>query len=170
MSFCLSSASDLTFSLPKALFFFSSLFFLILTFALKGPDDPYPPVSHTEKASLSFFCVCFINRFISKIIFQLGSGRKEFFFCFPFCSQHVSTLNPDSTSLFILATGNFLFQCLFFYFLVADQRLYKRLCPSVGWSVRSDRVGKWENTHFRPCPPVRDWYWPCIRQYASVHL
>ena len=56
-------------------------------------------------------------------------------------------------------------------FLVADKRLYKRLCPSVrpsvgwlvGWLVRHARVEKWENTHFRPCPPVRDWYWPCIR-------
>ena len=56
-------------------------------------------------------------------------------------------------------------------FLVADKRLYKRLCLSVrpsvgrlvGWSVRGDRVGKCENAHFRPCPPVRDWYWPCIR-------
>ena len=33
----------------------------------------------------------------------------------------------------------------------------------VGWSVHGDRVGKCENTHFRPCPPVRDWYWPCIQ-------
>ena len=60
-------------------------------------------------------------------------------------------------------------------FLVADTQLYKRLCPSVGplvrWSVRplvrpsvrDDRVGKCENAHFRPCPPVRNWYWPCIR-------
>ena len=52
-------------------------------------------------------------------------------------------------------------------FLVADTQLYKRLCPSVGWSVgravrRGDRVEKWENTHFRPCPPIRNW-WPCIR-------
>ena len=22
---------------------------------------------------------------------------------------------------------------------------------------------KWKNMHFRPCPPIRDWYWPCIR-------
>ena len=57
------------------------------------------------------------------------------------------------------------------FFLVADSQLYKRLCPSVGpsvgpsvrWSVRGDRVGKCENAHFRPCPPVRNWYWPCIR-------
>ena len=35
--------------------------------------------------------------------------------------------------------------------------------PSVGPSVRGDRVGKCENAHFRPCPPVRNWYWPCIR-------
>ena len=52
-------------------------------------------------------------------------------------------------------------------FLVADTQLYKRLCPSVGPSVspsvRNHRVKKWENAHFRPCPPVRDWYWPCIR-------
>ena len=55
-------------------------------------------------------------------------------------------------------------------FLVADTQLYKRLCPSVrwsvgrsvGWSVRHARVEKWENAHFRPCPPVRNW-WPCIR-------
>ena len=36
--------------------------------------------------------------------------------------------------------------------------------PSVGLSVRyGDWVGKSENAHFRPCPSVRDWYWPCIR-------
>ena len=34
------------------------------------------------------------------------------------------------------------------------------LCPSVG---HSDRVGKCENALFRPCPPVRNRYWPCIR-------
>ena len=57
-----------------------------------------------------------------------------------------------------------------FFFLVADTQLYKRLCPSVrrsvGWlvgrSVHHARVEKWENTHFRPCPPIRNW-WPCIR-------
>ena len=60
-----------------------------------------------------------------------------------------------------------LFTTIFLYLLVADTQLYKRLCPSVcpsvGWLVRGDRVGKCENAHFRPCPPVRDWYWPCIR-------
>ena len=57
-------------------------------------------------------------------------------------------------------------------FLVADTQLYKRLCPSVHWSVgrlvgwlvgpsRSSRkVGKHA---FPPLPPVRNWYWPCIR-------
>ena len=35
--------------------------------------------------------------------------------------------------------------------------------PSVGPSVRDDRVGKCEMVHFRPCPPVRNWYWSCIR-------
>ena len=42
---------------------------------------------------------------------------------------------------------------LFSRFLVADKRLYKRLCPSVRWSVgrlvRGDRVEKWENERFR---------------------
>ena len=56
-------------------------------------------------------------------------------------------------------------------FLVADTQLYERLCPSVRWSVRlsvhGDRVGKCGNTHFRPCPPVRNWYWPCIRPCLS---
>ena len=55
-------------------------------------------------------------------------------------------------------------------FLVADTQLYKRLCPSVGWlvdqlvgwSVCHASVEKWENAHFRPCPPVCNW-WPCIR-------
>ena len=51
-------------------------------------------------------------------------------------------------------------------FLVKDTQLYKRLCPYVGWlvgpSVCYARVEKWENAHFRPCPPVRNW-WPCIR-------
>ena len=41
-------------------------------------------------------------------------------------------------------------------FLVADTQLYKRLCPSVCRSVRplvhNDRVKKWENGHFCPCP------------------
>ena len=62
-------------------------------------------------------------------------------------------------------------------FLVADTQFYKRLCPSVRWSVRSgDRVEKWKNERFGyflcmfvygvgfgvwigvgcPCPPVRN--------------
>ena len=48
----------------------------------------------------------------------------------------------------------------FYRFLVADTQLYKRLCPSVRWSVgrsvRHARVDKWENAYFRPCPPVRN--------------
>ena len=53
-------------------------------------------------------------------------------------------------------------------FLVADTQLYKRLCPSIRPSVRPlvrpwTRVKEWENAHFRPCPPVRNWYGPCIR-------
>ena len=67
-----------------------------------------------------------------------------------------------------------------FFFLVADTQLYNSLCPSVGPSVRrsvgplvrplvrNDRVEKWENAHFRPCPPVRNW-WPCIRPCLSIH-
>ena len=44
-------------------------------------------------------------------------------------------------------------------FLVADTQLYKSLCPSVGPSVRwCAWVEKCENAHFRPCPPVRNWY------------
>ena len=35
--------------------------------------------------------------------------------------------------------------------------------PSVCPSVRGDRVGKCENSHFRSCPPVCNWYWPCIQ-------
>ena len=54
-------------------------------------------------------------------------------------------------------------------FLVADERLYKRLCPSVGPSVcRSVRHARVENMHFHPCPPVRDWCWPCIWPYFKV--
>ena len=65
---------------------------------------------------------------------------------------------------------------LFFFFLVADTQLYKRLCPSVRRSVSpsigNDRVKKWENERFsssawvlgigvwmevgRPCPTVRN--------------
>ena len=48
----------------------------------------------------------------------------------------------------------------FVSFLVADTQVYKRLCPSVSWSVgrsvRHARVEKWENAYFRPCPPVRN--------------
>ena len=66
---------------------------------------------------------------------------------------------------FFVASLSLLFLFLF-SFLVADTQLYKRLCPSVrwsvGWSVRHARVEKWENAHFRPCPSVRNW-WPCIR-------
>ena len=29
----------------------------------------------------------------------------------------------------------FAYRYVFLFFLVADKRLYKRLCPSVGWSV-----------------------------------
>ena len=64
-----------------------------------------------------------------------------------------------------------LFGIVYFFFLVADTQLYKRLFPSIGplvrWSVgpavHDDRVWKCENAHFRPCPPVRNWYWPCTR-------
>ena len=60
-------------------------------------------------------------------------------------------------------------------YLSADLAVFcvnARLCPSVRpsvrWSVgpsvrRWGRVEKWKNQRFRPCPPVRDWYWPCIR-------
>ena len=34
------------------------------------------------------------------------------------------------------------------FFLVADTQLYKRLCPSVGPSVRDDRVEKWKIERF----------------------
>ena len=52
-------------------------------------------------------------------------------------------------------------------FLVADTQLYERLCPSVRWSVMIQLVmGK--NVHFCPCPPVRNWYWPCIRPCFNV--
>ena len=30
-------------------------------------------------------------------------------------------------------------------------------------TVRNAQVKKWKNMHFRPCLPVCDWYWPCIR-------
>ena len=40
--------------------------------------------------------------------------------------------------------------------------------PSVRPSVRGDRVGKCKNAHFRPCPPVRNWNWPCIRPCFSL--
>ena len=69
-------------------------------------------------------------------------------------------------------TISFLSFYVFFFslFLVADMQLYKRLCPSVGPLVgplvRHARVEKWENAHFRPCPPVRNW-WPCIRPCSS---
>ena len=56
------------------------------------------------------------------------------------------------------------------FFLVADTQLYKRLCPSVRPSVRGHWVEKWENAHFHPCPPVRNWYWPCIRCSAQSSL
>ena len=40
----------------------------------------------------------------------------------------------------------------------------------VGWlvgpSVRHAQVDNGENAHFRPCPPVRNW-WPCIRPCFS---
>ena len=49
-------------------------------------------------------------------------------------------------------------------FLVGDKRLYKRLCPSVGWL----ELRKCENAQFRPCPPGRDWYWPCIRPCCKL--
>ena len=57
-------------------------------------------------------------------------------------------------------------------FLAADKRHYKRLCPSfgrsVGWSVEVIELRKCEDAHFRPCPPVRDWYWPCIQPCFSL--
>ena len=53
--------------------------------------------------------------------------------------------------------------------LVECYKLYTSLslCCQVGWSVRHARVEKWENAHFRPCPPVRNW-WPCIRPCLIV--
>ena len=55
-------------------------------------------------------------------------------------------------------------------FFIADTQLYKRFCPSIGWSVRrGDRVKKWENMHIRPCPLIRNW-WPCIRPCFSFYL
>ena len=55
-------------------------------------------------------------------------------------------------------------------FLVADWRLYKRLCPSVAPLVRVIEFRKCENAQYRPCPPVRDWYWPCIRPCSQISV
>ena len=86
-------------------------------------------------------------------------------------SQWVGKINRFSDQqIFNKMLGFFLNNCQTFLihtFLVADKRLYKRLCPSVrrlvGRSVREHESKSGENMHFRPCPPVRDWYWPCIR-------
>ena len=64
----------------------------------------------------------------------------------------------------------------FHNFLVAATQLYESLCPSVCPlicpSVRPwTWIEKFENSHFRPCPPARNWCWPCIRPCSSlVHL
>ena len=59
--------------------------------------------------------------------------------------------------------------CICIYlFLMAYTQLYKSLCPSGGPSI-CQFVGPWalvqkcENAHFRPCPPICNWYWLCIR-------
>ena len=87
----------------------------------------------------------------------LSQSFLQFLFLCMSLSFSVSISNPSLCSLSL--------------FLVADTQLHKRLCPSVGRSVgqlvgrlvrRGDRVEKWENAHFRPCPPVRNW-WPCLR-------
>ena len=73
---------------------------------------------------------------------------------------------------FLWSHENSTFLC-FHNFLVADTQLYKSLCPSVRQSVRLSVchwtwVEKYENSHFRPCPPVRNWCWPCIRPCSSL--
>ena len=99
-----------------------------------------------SKISFSlFFSYSLIFYFLFIIIFFL------FFFFFIFSSSDSS---PPSI--------------IFFFFLDASTHLYKRLCPSVDPSVRGDRVWKRENAHFRPCPSIRNWYWPCIRPCLSA--
>ena len=77
-----------------------------------------------------------------------------------------------------LLTPNFTFDSMYhlehMIFLVADTQLYKSLCPSIRPSVRPSvrrcqRVEKWKNAHFRPRPPIRNW-WPCIRPCFSPYL
>ena len=50
-------------------------------------------------------------------------------------SSCIISLFPFSQSTFSFLIP-FVFHLLFFFFLVADTKLYKRLCPSVRWSVR----------------------------------
>ena len=122
------------------------------------------------------------------IFFFLGGDRDGACFCFYFLffvlfsfvivffsrTVMLMLLAGDQAINLILRKFVFVFICvcdchsarLLFSFFVFSMQLYKRLCPSVGRSVgrsvRNHRVRKWEIAHFRPCPPVRNW-WPCIR-------
>ena len=76
-------------------------------------------------------------------------------------SQWVGKINRFSDQqIFNKMLGFFLNNCQTFLihtFLVADKRLYKRLCPSVrrlvGRSVREHESKSGENMHFRPAHP-----------------
>ena len=50
----------------------------------------------------------------------------------------------------------------YFFFLFSCGHATLSEALTVRPSVRNARVEKWENAHFRPCPPVRNW-WLCIR-------
>ena len=98
-----------------------------------------------------------------------------FFYFSNFCVSEGNFYQGMETTIFFLISTPSTFEIkiwlcfLTLQFLVADTQLYKRLCPSVRWSVglsvRNDWVGKCENAHLRPCPPVRNCFRPCFTYF-----
>ena len=76
-----------------------------------------------------------------------------------FCSVHdgIVTLGQLFNYLFIHC-----FFSLFIYFLVADKRLYKRLCPLVRPLARGDCVEKCKNERFK--------HFLCEFRYVEVRV
>ena len=80
------------------------------------------------------------------------------------CAKKWKDLRPSSACKvkiisIVFYRSHFLFFVAFFFTFPCSLK-YLRIQRR---SVCGDWVGKCENAHFQPCPPVRDWYWPCIR-------
>ena len=106
---------------------------------------------------------------------QCAGVKEIFMFVWSFAWDTVCRCQRDLhvCSVVCLVDNNW---CFLFDFVDADTQLYKRICPSIRWSIHGDLVEKWKKTWIRyflcmfvcwevevwmevgcPCRPVRNY-------------